>query len=87
VNDDDPFSAVAQNAQLAHITPLTAALAGKVFTSILADVAAGREPHQIVASVRTILAVAPTPAMARAAACGTSQSRRLRPPKKKALRA
>jgi hypothetical protein len=87
VNDDDPFGAVAQNAQLAHIAPLTVALAGKVFTSILADVAAGREPHQIVASVRTILAMAPTPAMARAAACGTSQSRRLRPPEKKAQRA
>jgi hypothetical protein len=84
VNNDDPFGAVAQTAQLAHITPLTVALAGKVFTSILADIAAGREPHHIVASVRAIMAVAPTAAMARAAACGTSQSRRLRPPDKKA---
>jgi hypothetical protein len=86
VNNDDPFGAVAQTAQLAHITPLTVALAGKVFTSILADVAAGREPHQIVASVRAIMAVAPTAATSRAAACGTSQSRRLRPPDKKAQR-
>jgi hypothetical protein len=87
VTNDDPFGGVAQTAQLAHITPLTVALAGLVFTSILTDIAAAREPHQIVASVRAIMAVAPTAAMERAAACGPSQSRRLRPPDKKAQRA
>jgi hypothetical protein len=83
VTNDDPFGAAAQPAQLAHITPLTVAMAARVFSSILADIAAAREPHQIVASVRAIMAVAPAASMGRAAVpCSTSKSRRLRPPDK-----
>jgi len=83
IQNDDPFH-VAQPAQLAHIEPWTAELAGKVFASILADISAGREPHQIVAGVRAAMASAPKrPShIARAAAPGACAigSRRLLPP-------
>ena len=51
----------------------------KVFASILADVAAGGEPYQIVAGVRAALASAPRQPTRAAAACPT-RSRRLRRP-------
>jgi hypothetical protein len=66
VTSDDPFSAVAQPTSPLGLTPWTAALAGKVFASILADVSATRPAHEIVANVR-------------AALC-TPRSRRLIPP-------
>lgn len=56
VTSDDPFGGATQLAQLAHIAPWTAALAGKVFAAILADVVAGKPAAQIVASVRSALA-------------------------------
>jgi len=60
VTTDDPFGGVSQPAQLAHIAPWAVSLAGKVFSAILADVAAGKPPQQIVASVRVALANAPS---------------------------
>jgi hypothetical protein len=83
VNGDDPFGGAAQPAQLAHLAPWTVDLAGKVFAAILADIAAGKQPHQIVASVRALLVTAPTAksTVKRAAACHT-KSRRLMPPKR-----
>jgi hypothetical protein len=83
VTNDDPFGGAAQPAQLAHLAPWTVELAGKVFAAILADIAAGKQAHQIVASVRAALVLAPT-ASSRgmlAAQCHT-KSRRLRPPSK-----
>ena len=59
ITTDDPFGAVGQPAQLAHLPPWTVEVAGKVFASILADVIAGREPHQIVAGVRAAMVMAP----------------------------
>jgi hypothetical protein len=82
VTDDDPFGGGAQVAQLAHLAPATVELAGKLFAAILADIAAGKEAYQIVASARSVLAA--TPGMASLAASGgggcSTKSRRLRPP-------
>lgn len=66
VTNDDPFGGMSQPGQLAHLAPWTVALAGKVFAAILADVAAGKAAHQIVASVRAALVEAPTGKPARA---------------------
>jgi hypothetical protein len=60
VTTDDPFGGASQPAQLAHLAPWTVALAGKVFSVILADIAAGKEAHQLVASVRAAMISAPT---------------------------
>ena len=79
VASDDPFGAGGQPAQLAHLPPSTVEMAGKVFASILADIAAGRQPNQIVASVRAAMISAPKLAKHRAAACAVG-SRRLKPP-------
>lgn len=62
--NDDPFGGGAQPAQLAHLAPETLSLAGKVFSAIVADVAAGKSHHHIVASVRAAMA---TKASAKAA--------------------
>jgi hypothetical protein len=67
VTSDDPFGAAAQPAHLVQHTPWTLALAGKVFSSIVADVAARKPAEQIVAGVGAVLATAPN-ASARAAA-------------------
>jgi hypothetical protein len=80
VTDDDPFGGAAQVAQLAHLAPWTVALAGKVFAAILADIAAGKEAHQMVASARAALATAP--AMKSSGAGCSLKSRRLLPPGK-----
>jgi hypothetical protein len=79
ITTDDPFGAVGQPAQLAHLPPWTVEVAGKVFASILADVIAGREAHQIVAGVRAAMVMAPKRGGRAAAACST-RSRRLKPP-------
>ena len=52
ITSDDPFGGPAQMAQL---TPSTIELAAKVFSSILADLAAGRPAQHTVATVRTML--------------------------------
>jgi len=86
VTSDDPFGAAVQPAQLAHLAPWTVELAGKVFSAILADVAAGKEARQMVASVRAVLVSTPAAkaaAAASAAACSL-KSHRLQPPKRKA---
>jgi hypothetical protein len=81
IANDDPFGAMVQPAQLAHLAPWTVEMAGKVFAAILADVAAGKSEHQIVASVRAALVSAPTgkPKVVPLAACRT-RSHRLVPP-------
>ena len=81
VTNDDPFGGAYQPAQLAHLAPWTVALAGRVFSAILADIAAGKAAHQIVASVRAVLVAAPTAKTAgEAAAVCHPKSRRLLPP-------
>jgi hypothetical protein len=59
VVNDDPFNGAAQPAQLSHLAPWTVDLAGKIFASILADLAAGKAAHQIVAGVRAVMVGAP----------------------------
>jgi hypothetical protein len=91
ITSDDPFGGASQPTQLAHLAPWTVALAGKVFSVILADVAAGKAAHQIVANVRAALVSAPIakphgtaavkPHSASAATC-SPRSRRLLPPDK-----
>ena len=83
VTNDDPFTGAAQPAQLAHLAPWTVELAGKVFSTILADIAAGKTANQVTASVRAILATAPsTKTNGMSAAACNIRSRRLLPPHK-----
>jgi hypothetical protein len=60
ISTDDPFGGGAQPAQLAHIAPWTVSLAGKIFSAILTDVAAGKPANHIVASVRAAMATPPS---------------------------
>jgi hypothetical protein len=59
VTNDDPFNGATQPGQLAHLAPWTVDLAGKIFATILSDLAAGKAAHQIVASVRAVMVGAP----------------------------
>lgn len=59
ITNDDPFNGAMQPGQLAHLAPWTVDLAGKIFAAILADLAAGKAAHQIVASVRAIMVGVP----------------------------
>jgi hypothetical protein len=59
ITNDDPFNGAVQPGQLAHLAPWTVDLAGKIFAAILADLAAGKAAHQIVASVRAVMVGAP----------------------------
>jgi hypothetical protein len=88
VTNDDPFGGASQPTQLPHLAPWTVELSGKIFSAILAGVAAGKSEHQIVASVRAALVATPTakaaaPAAKLAGASATrcsAKSRRLVPP-------
>lgn len=81
VTSDDPFGGAAQPAQLAHLAPWTVELAGKVFAAILSDIVKGKEPQQMMTSVRAALASAPQAhPMGRDAAACVAGSRQLRPP-------
>lgn len=59
ITSDDPFGGGAHLAQLTHLTPETLAMAGRIFSAIVADVAAGKSHHRIVASVRSAMAPVP----------------------------
>jgi hypothetical protein len=59
ITNDDPFNGATQPGQLAHLAPWTVDLAGKIFAAILADLAAGKAAHQIVASVRAVMVGVP----------------------------
>ena len=80
VTSDDPFNGLAQPTQMAHLSPWTVEVAGRVFAAVLADVAAGRQPDQIVASVRSAMLPASRP-KAMIATC-SPKSKRLLPPNK-----
>src|SRR5437660_8323373 len=55
ITSDDPFGGVSQPAQIARLDASTIELAAKIFSTILADVAAGRPAHHTVANVRTMM--------------------------------
>lgn len=57
VTTDDPFGGGVQPSQLAHLAPETLVVAGRVFSAIVADVAAGKSHQHIVASVRSAMTV------------------------------
>jgi hypothetical protein len=78
VVNDDPFGGAVQPAQLAHITPGNVELAGKIFSGILRDLAAGKDGQLIVANVRALVATVPKAP----AGGGPGKSGRLTPPTK-----
>ncbi|HVN18151.1 MAG TPA: hypothetical protein VMU05_05240 [Dongiaceae bacterium] len=61
VTSDDPFNGISQPAQMAHISPRSAELVGRIFASMVADLAAGRQPEQISANVRAAMEPAARP--------------------------
>jgi hypothetical protein len=72
--NDDPFNGLAQPLGMTRVSPMTVELAGKIFSAILADVAAGKSPEHIAASVHALM---PT---AKAAGVCKPKSKRLLPP-------
>jgi hypothetical protein len=78
ITSDDPFGGTPLATQLAHLDPRAVALAGKLFSQILANLAAGKPAHQIVGSVHAIM-LADVPNLRGAASC-SRVSRRLLPP-------
>jgi hypothetical protein len=83
VTSDDPFNGLAQPMQMAHLAPQTAELVGRVFAAMIADVNAGGQPEQIMASVRAAMSVASRP---QSATVCSPKSKRLLPPPKTAKR-
>lgn len=78
VTSDDPFNGLAQPVQMTHLAPRTAELVGRIFASMVADVAAGRQPEQIMANVRA--AMIPVSRSVAPPVC-SPKSKRLLPPK------
>jgi hypothetical protein len=78
VTSDDPFGGGPQ--PVAHLDPATIATAAKVFSVILADVAAGKTANQIVANVRPLLASMRGASKSCSGSCD-GKSHRLLPPK------
>jgi hypothetical protein len=75
ITSDDPFGAGTQAPQIARLDPATIELAAKVFSTILADLGAGKPAALTVASVHRMVGSA----NASGGACSI-RSRRLRPP-------
>ena len=84
VTSDDPFGGATQPSQMAHTTLFTAALAARVFGTILADITAGKPANQIVAGVRSVLVATPATRGTGTASLCYPKSRRLLPPDKAA---
>jgi hypothetical protein len=79
ITSDDPFGGLAQPLQMTHVASRTAELVGRVFATMMADLAAGVHPEQLAANVRTAMLPAARP---RASAVCIPKSKRLLPPKK-----
>jgi hypothetical protein len=77
ITNDDPFNGLAQPLQMSHIAPRSAELVGRIFASMVADLAAGRLPDQIAANVRGVMLPASRPA---APPLCSPKSKRLLPP-------
>lgn len=77
VTNDDPFGGLAQAVQIAHLAPRTAELVGRIFAAMVGDLAAGRQPEQIMANVRS--AMLPV-SNAKAVTSCSPKSKRLLPP-------
>jgi hypothetical protein len=83
ISNDDPFNGLANPTQMTHLVPQTAELVGRVFASMVADLAAGRSPEQLAANVRAAMLPKSRP---KAAVCAP-KSKRLLPPGKSAKQA
>jgi hypothetical protein len=79
VTNDDPFNGLSRPAQMAHVSPRSAELVGRIFASMVTDLAAGRQPEQLAANVRA--AMLPVSRRAVHAVCRPG-SKRLLPPGK-----
>jgi hypothetical protein len=79
VTSDDPFNGLANPTQMSHISPGSAELVGRIFASMVSDIAAGRHPEEIAANVRAAMLPALRP---KTAAVCSPKSRRLLPPGK-----
>jgi len=79
VSNDDPFNGLPNAIQMAHLSPRSAELVGRIFASMIADLTAGRHPDQIAANVRTAMIPAARASVATVCRPG---SRRLLPPGK-----
>jgi hypothetical protein len=79
VTNDDPFGGLAQPTQMTHLAPRTAELVGRIFAAMVAELAAGRPPEHIAASVRAAMLPVARPA---APAVCPPKSKRLVPPRK-----
>jgi hypothetical protein len=80
VTSDDPFGGLANPLQMAHLAPRTAELVGRIFAAMVADLASGRQPEQIMANVRA--AMLPVASSGRAPTVCSPKSKRLLPPVK-----
>jgi hypothetical protein len=81
ITTDDPFGEISRPALAAQLDASTIELAGKVFSAILSDIAAGRAAQYTVANVRTMMVMTTAKLQGISAPCSTT-SRRLRPPGK-----
>jgi len=79
VTNDDPFNGLGEASQTPQVSPQTAALVGRVVTSLVADLAAGREADQVAANLRA--ALLPAMRLGLPAICKPG-SKRLSPPGK-----
>ena len=76
ITNDDPFGGLANLSRMSNVSAVTVELASKIFAAIMADVAAGKEPEEMVASVRALMPAAKTGGVC------TPKSKRLLPPGK-----
>ena len=79
VTSDDPFNGLGQPAQIKHLSPRSAELVGRIFASLVSDLAAGRHADQIAANVRAAMLPALRP---NAPPICKPGSKRLLPPEK-----
>ncbi len=59
ITTDDPFGAATQASQLMSLSPQTLAMAGRIFSAIVSDVAAGKSAEHIASRVRASMAKPP----------------------------
>jgi hypothetical protein len=79
IKNDDPFGGLSKPPQMTHLAPRTAELVGRIFGSMVADIAAGRSPEEMMTNIRAAMLPAARP---HAPAVCQPKSKRLLPPKK-----
>jgi hypothetical protein len=79
IKNDDPFGGLSKPPQMTHLAPRTAELVGRIFATVVADIAAGRSPDEMMANLRAAMLPdgrTPTPPVCQ------PKTKRLLPPKK-----